>query len=165
MVHLGTPVVVLAFVLAACGGQAATSTGGDATQPSATAEATTVAVASSSLGDILVDGEGRTLYLFNSDEQGGPSTCYEGCAAAWPPLTGPAAAGAGADESLLSVTERDDGTQQVTYNGWPLYHYASDSAAGDTKGQGVGDVWFAVDAQGEAVTAAATDKPQGGRDY
>jgi predicted lipoprotein with Yx(FWY)xxD motif len=171
----------LAVVLAGCGGQAGTTAGDDAAAPSDDAATTapsdeamatepaaggeaTVAVASSSLGDILVDAEGMSLYVFLNDEQGGSSTCYDDCESAWPPLVGPAAAGDGADESLLSTTEREDGTQQVTYNGWPLYYYAADTKAGDTTGQGVGDVWFAVDPAGEAVKAAA-DKPEGGMDY
>ena len=82
----------------------------------------------------------------------GVSNCLDSCAATWPPLSGPAAAGAGADEALLGTSDRADGSVQVTYNGWPLYHFASDAAPGDTNGQGVGDVWYLVDAQGNAVT-------------
>lgn len=173
MVHKRLWLIVLALGVAACGGQAGTAGAGagDAAAPSEEAAASepaaegeaTVAVASSDLGDVLVDGEGKTLYLFLNDEQG-ESVCYDGCEQTWPPLLGPATAGAGADESLLSTVERKNGAQQVTYNGWPVYYYAADSAAGDTKGQGVGDVWFALDASGEAVKAAA-DKPAGGRDY
>ncbi len=72
-------------------------------------------------GTILVDGEGMTLYMFVPDAQG-PSTCEDDCLAAWPALTGPATAGEGVDEALLGTATRpDDGTEQVTYNGWPLY--------------------------------------------
>ncbi len=113
-------------------------------------EASEVEVASSDLGDILVDDEGNTLYLFLNDEQG-ESTCYDDCAENWPALAGPAEAGEGADESLLGTVERDDGTQQVTYNDWPLYYFAGDAQAGDVNGQGVGDVWFAVTPDGEQV--------------
>jgi predicted lipoprotein with Yx(FWY)xxD motif len=103
------------------------------------------------LGTILVDAEGLTLYLFAPDAQG-PSTCEADCLSAWPALAGPATAGEGVDESLLGTATRpDDGTEQVTYNGWPLYYYAQDNAPGDVRGQGVGDVWFVVDPAGEPV--------------
>lgn len=113
----------------------------------------TVMVADTDLGQILVDGEGRTLYLFTPDEQG-PSVCTDDCLANWPSLTGPATAGEGVDESLLGTAPRpDDGTEQVTYNGWPLYYFAADPNPGDINGQGVGDVWFVVTPEGEAVPA------------
>lgn len=80
----------------------------------------TVQVAASELGDILTDADGRTLYLFIPDGQG-PSVCNDGCAAAWPPLTGEPVAGDGTDAALFGTAERADGTTQATYNGWPLY--------------------------------------------
>lgn len=137
------------------GGGTATTAGGAGTsgtgaEPMGDA---TVMVAETDLGEILVDGEGRTLYLFTPDEQG-PSTCTADCLANWPSLTGPAAAGEGVDESLLGTAARpDDGSEQVTYNGWPLYYFAADPNPGDINGQGVGDIWFVVDAAGEAVPA------------
>lgn len=109
---------------------------------------TTVAMAESDLGSILVDAEGNTLYLFMPDAQG-DSTCYDDCATNWPALTGEASAGDGVDASLLGTTERTDGEIQATYNGWPLYYFANDAAPGDVNGQGVGDVWFVLDAAGE----------------
>jgi predicted lipoprotein with Yx(FWY)xxD motif len=117
----------------------------------------TVTVVESDLGEILADGDGRTLYLFTADD-GGTSTCYDDCAEAWPPLEAPdggPVAGDGVDEGLLGTTERDDGTEQVTYDGMPLYHFAGDSAPGDTNGQGVGGVWYVVEPGGDAVMAAA----------
>jgi predicted lipoprotein with Yx(FWY)xxD motif len=115
------------------------------------AEGATVAVAESDLGSILVDGQGSTLYLFTSDTPGEPSTCAEGCAAAWPALTGPVTAGEGVDEALLGTVADDDGTEQATYGGWPLYYYAEDTGPGDTAGQGVGGVWWVVDPEGNAI--------------
>lgn len=105
-------------------------------------------------GSILVDGEGMSLYLFTNDTQNsGASTCYDDCAVEWPPLTtdGDPTAGEGADASLLGTITRDDGTMQVTYNGWPLYYFHEDAAAGDTNGQDVGGVWFLVSPAGEAI--------------
>jgi predicted lipoprotein with Yx(FWY)xxD motif len=109
-----------------------------------------VEAAESDLGQILVGQEGLTLYVFLPDEQT-ESTCYDACAATWPPVEGEVGAGAGVDESMLGTTERDDGTTQATYNGWPLYYYASDSEPGDVTGQGVGDNWFVIDPAGEVV--------------
>ena len=117
---------------------------GSASDPAAA----TVAVASTSLGDVLVDGEGRTLYLFTND-QGGTSSCTGACASAWPSVevSGDPVAGDGVDEAKLATNA--DG--QVTYAGRPLYRYAADAKAGDVRGHGVGGVWFAVDAEGDPV--------------
>ena len=106
------------------------------------------------LGEILTDGAGFTLYLFTRDTQNaGTSTCTGGCLENWPPfiVDGEATAGEGVDEALLGVITLDDGTTQATYNGWPLYYYVDDLAAGDTTGQGVGDVWYALTPEGEQV--------------
>jgi predicted lipoprotein with Yx(FWY)xxD motif len=109
-----------------------------------------IAVETSDLGDILVDGEGMTLYVFDNDTDEN-STCYDDCEANWPPLTGEVTAGEGVDESLLGTSERENGDTQVTYAGKPLYYFAGDQAAGDTNGQAVGDIWWVVDAAGEAI--------------
>jgi predicted lipoprotein with Yx(FWY)xxD motif len=118
------------------------------------AEAEAISVESSDLGDILVDGEGRTLYVFDNDTDEN-STCYDDCEANWPPLTEEVEAGEGVDASLLSTSEREDGSAQVTYAGRPLYYFAADQAPGDTNGQGVGDVWWVVGPDGEAIESAA----------
>jgi predicted lipoprotein with Yx(FWY)xxD motif len=131
-----------------------TTTEADTTTTAAPEEdtASTVATADSDLGTILVDGEGNTLYLFMPDAQGAPTCVDDTCAPTWPALAGPASAGQGADDSLLATANRPDGSAQVTYNGWPLYRFSGDSAPGDTNGQGFGDIWFAVGADGNAVT-------------
>ena len=107
-------------------------------------DASLVAVAETpELGAYLTDAEGRTLYLFTPDTTAGESTCYDKCAEAWPPLA-PAEGmrlPAGVPGALETI-ERSDGTQQVAYNGIPLYSYAADDEAGDVYGQGVGGVWF-----------------------
>lgn len=109
-------------------------------------------VATSDLGQILVDGEGRTLYLFTPDEAGSP-TCYDSCAATWPPLLaeGDITVGAGLDDSDFSTATRTDGGDQVKIGNWPLYYYAGDAAPGDTNGQGVEGIWFVVSPSGEAI--------------
>lgn len=118
------------------------------------AEESTVTVGDSDLGEIVVDGEGATLYVFLAD-QGGESTCYDDCEANWPPLTvdGEPVAGEGVDGSLLGTAPREDGSSQVTLDGQPLYYFAADEAVGDTNGQGVGDVWFVVSPDGEPIQA------------
>lgn len=110
-----------------------------------------VTTAESSLGQILVDGEGKTLYMFTPDE-GGTPTCYDDCATAWPPLTtdGTPTAGPGVTATLTTV-DRTDGTKQVKAGEYPLYYFASDTAAGDTTGQGVGGKWFVVGPDGEPI--------------
>ena len=141
---------LFALVMAGCSDDGETD-GGAEPQPEETAEAT-VAVEDSDLGEIVVDAEGKTLYVFLADE-GSDSTCYDDCEAAWPPLTveGDPGAGEGVDAALLGTTEREDGSTQVTLDGHPLYYFASDATADDINGQGVGDVWYVVSPEGEAI--------------
>jgi predicted lipoprotein with Yx(FWY)xxD motif len=117
--------------------------------PSAAAGAE-IKLADSSLGQIIVDAQGKTLYMFTPDEAGTP-TCYDQCATAWPPLTGEVTAGAGLDASKLTVVDRTDGSKQVKYGNWPLYYFANDAAAGDVNGQGLNDKWYVVGADGEPI--------------
>ncbi len=119
-------------------------------------EEVTVELASTSLGDVLVDGDGMTLYMFDSDS-GGTSTCYDDCATAWPPLLveGDPVVGEGLDESLIGTVARDDGTMQVVYGDWPLYLWQNDAEPGDVTGQAVGDVWWVVGADGEPIREPA----------
>jgi len=120
--------------------------------PPATVAAAGLQVVSSSLGDILADSEGFTLYSFANDEPG-TSNCYGQCEAAWPPLyeelLGTPAPGI--DQAKLGTTTRDDGKVQVTYNGFPLYFFVQDQLPGDVKGQGSNDVWYVLNPAGEVV--------------
>ncbi|MGH2671627.1 MAG: COG4315 family predicted lipoprotein [Actinomycetota bacterium] len=124
--------------------------GGDGQSEEPTAA--TVAIEDTELGQIVVDAEGRTLYVFLVDE-GTDSTCYDDCEANWPPLTveGDPVAGEGVDGSLLGTTEREDGSTQVTLDGHPLYRFAADETPDDMNGQGIGEVWFVVSPGGEAI--------------
>jgi predicted lipoprotein with Yx(FWY)xxD motif len=148
--RLVAAIAVLLLTAAACSEEPAAGEG-DTADGGAAAEAT-VATADSDLGEIVVDAEGRTLYVFLADE-GGTSTCYDDCEASWPPLTvdGDPVAGEGIDASLLGTSPRDDGSTQVTLDGQPLYHFGADEAPGDTNGQGVGDVWYVVSPAGEPI--------------
>lgn len=127
-----------------------TTAAGDGEDGGEGQSAEAIEVANSELGRILVGPDGMTLYVFLADEES-ESTCYDACAATWPPLEGELEAGAGVDDNLLGSTERTDGTSQATYNGMPLYYYVNDSEPGDVTGQGVGDNWFVVDPAGEVV--------------
>ena len=118
--------------------------------PTPPADAVTVQVAEhDDLGAILVDESGRTLYLRTEDERN-QSNCAGDCAKAWPPLvtSGEALAGEGVTVQVLKTITRDDGSDQVTYNGWPLYYFAGDETTGEAKGQNAGDVWFVVSIYG-----------------
>lgn len=139
------------------GGAAAPKT--TAAKPAAGGVQATVKTATTPLGTILVDGQGRTLYLWEADT-GSSSTCDGACAQAWPPLTtsGAAAAAGGAKAGLLGASRRADGTMQVTYAGHPLYYYSGDTAAGDTSGQnsdGFGAEWYVVTPTGAADKKAS----------
>ena len=115
----------------------------------------TVKTRSSSLGKILVDAQGRTLYLFEKDK-GNRSACNGQCATFWPPLItkGKPIAAAGAKASLLGTTRRNNGSMQVTYAGHPLYRFAEDTKPGDTKGEGsklFGASWYVVTPAGKKI--------------
>ncbi|MBI2887298.1 MAG: LPXTG cell wall anchor domain-containing protein [Chloroflexi bacterium] len=113
--------------------------------------------ASAEFGNILTDASGRTLYLFTRDEKN-KTNCADRCAQIWPPLltAGAPTASGSATASLLGFIMREEGSTQVTYNGWPLYYYAPDDKPGDTKGQNVGGVWYVLSPAGEGVRAAVT---------
>lgn len=159
--------ILAAVALAACGSTAASPSVAAPVTPSPQAAtpspapdesspaagAVTVMVATSDLGQILVDGEGRTLYLFTPDEPTGNPTCYDACAQQWPALLaeGEVTVGPGLDDSDFSTATRTDGGDQVKIGTWPLYYFASDAAPGDTNGQGVGGVWYVVSPAGEAI--------------
>jgi predicted lipoprotein with Yx(FWY)xxD motif len=118
--------------------------------------AATVMTASTKLGRILVDGDGRTLYLFEKD-QPNQSACSGACAAAWPVLqsSGTPRAGSQVQASMLGMIKRGDGTTQATYNRHPLYYYSGDTQPGQQNGQGLdafGARWFVVTTAGNAKT-------------
>jgi predicted lipoprotein with Yx(FWY)xxD motif len=157
-------VPLVALAVAACGGGGAATAASPA--KTSTGAPATVGVASSSLGSILVNSSGRTLYLFKGDV-GGKSACSGACAAAWPPLvaTGKPTAGSGLTAAKLGTITRSDGAQQVTYNGHPLYLFVNDRKAGQTNGQGVtafGAAWFALTPAGTQASAPASSSGGGG---
>jgi predicted lipoprotein with Yx(FWY)xxD motif len=120
-----------------------------------TGETTIKASLSDNYGPILVDADGVAVYIYSKDTQNGTtSACTdEACTKDWSPVTtqGEPVAGAGAIQKLLGTITRDDGTMQVTYNGWPLYYFSGDKAADSTNGQGHEGSWFLVAPSGKAI--------------
>jgi predicted lipoprotein with Yx(FWY)xxD motif len=143
--------IASAAVLATLASTVATT----AASQAAHAKGPVVSTAATSLGRILVDAHGHTLYLFEKDKNG-KSACSGACAGAWPPLiaTAKPRAGTGAKASRLGTTKRADGRLQVTYNHHPLYTFVKDTAKGQTNGEGLdafGAEWYALSATGAKV--------------
>jgi predicted lipoprotein with Yx(FWY)xxD motif len=155
MSRFGVLALALFFPLAvaACGGGGATAS--RAPVKTSRGQAVTVGASNTSIGRILVDSQGRTLYLFKLDS-GSRSECLGACASAWPPLTahGNPTVGGGTDASLVATIHRPGGALQVTYNRHPLYLFAHDEKPGDVNGEGLtafGAPWFAVSPAGNEV--------------
>jgi predicted lipoprotein with Yx(FWY)xxD motif len=144
-------IVFAGLMLAALAGTTAAAA---APAPSASGPAV-VMTKTGPAGTYLVDGTGRSLYLFAVDTNG-KSMCSGPCAQAWPPLTtkGKPTAGMGVTASKLTTTTRSDGSTQVVYAGHPLYFFAGDTSAGATNGQGInnfGGLWWLVSPAGTAI--------------
>ncbi|QKG23247.1 COG4315 family predicted lipoprotein [Actinomadura verrucosospora] len=113
------------------------------------------------LGQVLVDGKGRTLYLFAADPPN-RSTCFGACASIWPPVTtqGRPGTSGGVQPGLLTTVARSDGPRQIVYAGHPLYYYQADTGSGEAQGQGItqfGSPWFALTPQGQIKTTGSAD--------
>ena len=160
------------FVIAACSSSSSpTSSGGAAS--SATPASSAPAAGGSALktakiggATVVTNGKGFTLYWFVPDTAT-TSKCNGSCASFWPPVKGPATAGAGVTGKLGTIT-RSDGSMQATYNGHPLYTYVADSAPGQAKGNGLnlnGGVWHEVTVSGAAALAPSGSAGAGGGGY
>jgi len=154
---IGVVVLGLAGLTACGGGDDSGSGSGSGTAPSTSqaagggAKLATADVAG--LGKVVVDGNGRTVYVFDKDTSG-KSNCEGDCLAKWPAV----AAGDGTpqldgiDASVVGTVTRSDGSKQLTLDGLPIYLFASDAKAGDAKGQAVGGIWWVVGADGKKIT-------------
>ena len=159
----GIAVAALAILLTGCTGAGDTTeppadNGTTEESPDTTAPETGGAelmTADSEIGEIVVDADGMTVYMFDSDTQGsGTSTCEGACATNWPAVTtdseeAPAVEGVTGEVGTMTGV---DGETQLTLNGWPLYYFAGDSAPGDTNGQGQGGIWWVLDPAGEKIS-------------
>jgi predicted lipoprotein with Yx(FWY)xxD motif len=142
-VWFGAGLALLLLIVAACSSSSATASPSTVAPPSLAGAMMIGTTHSASDGDYLTGPTGMTLYTLNTDSAG-VSTCVSAdCAPNWPPLV-PAAlvTGPAGSTGVFGSMTRPDGSLQVTYNGWPLYYYAGDSAVGDTNGQGKLGVWF-----------------------
>jgi predicted lipoprotein with Yx(FWY)xxD motif len=148
-------------VLALAGCSAPNGSGAGGTVPSSvppvTSAGTELSVAASGLGDIIVDGQGMTAYVFDKDVPGsGTSACVGDCLTSWPPVVtnseSPTVDGVTGEIGTIPWL---DGSFQVTVNGWPLYTFAGDASTGETNGQGKNSVWWAVSPSGERITTPA----------
>ena len=150
------------MLAAACGSTATTTAGTSPTK--ATTPGGVLGVATTSLGPVLVDNKGLTVYLLTADSPG-HSSCAAVCLQFWPPVSAPAGSAAPSVQGVsaaLAVTKATSGASMLTAGGWPLYTFAADKAPGDVNGQGkksFGGTWYAVSPSGIAVKATPTSPP------
>ena len=161
--------LLTSLVLAGCGSGGSNSSGSSAPPKTASGQPATFGVTNGGLGKILVNSQGRTLYLFGKDS-GTTSACTGACAGNWPPLraNGKPTLGTGADASLVGTIQRADGKPQVTYNGHPLYLFKGDKQPGDTNGEGLtafGGTWYVLSSSGNQVVAQSPSSGGGGYGY
>jgi predicted lipoprotein with Yx(FWY)xxD motif len=154
-----TPAASSPAVTAGSPPASATAPAGSVSPPAATESADVdLMTASSSAGNIVVDGKGMSVYFFTKDvKDSGTSACTDACLTAWPPVTTTADTPKveGVTGTVGTITT-PDGAKQVTLNGLPLYYFAKDTKAGDVLGQGVNDVWYLADPSGEMIKMGAS---------
>ena len=151
-----------ALLLAACGGSSAGS-GVGTTLPPSVAPGALVGTASTSVGTVLVEAQGKTVYVFAADSPG-HSNCTGSCLTYWPPVPAPARLPTPPADVTARIGElkRSDGTRQLTVDGWPVYTYTGDTAPGTTTGQGVnasGGLWWVVSPSGDQITSTTSSSP------
>jgi predicted lipoprotein with Yx(FWY)xxD motif len=159
-----------ALALAGCSGGSGSTTGGsgDTAPASGGADAgssndgDTLSTTSSSLGKIVVDGKGMTVYYYGKDTKGETaSACTGGCLAQWPPVTASGTPKVSGITGTVGTIDGPNGGKQVTIDGLPIYLFAGDSKAGDVNGQLVGNAWWAVAPDGAKITKAASGSSGG----
>ncbi|MBU6422806.1 MAG: hypothetical protein KGJ98_13755 [Chloroflexota bacterium] len=153
-------VAAVALALSACGGGSTGASSAPSASSTASAPAGGVRISSTTiagLGSVLVDAQGRTLYIFEPDAHA-KVTCVADCAKIWPPafLSAGQKASATGDvkQSMLGSAADPDGGDVITYGGWPLYTYVGDSSAGQHNGQALnlnGGLWYVISPSGTVV--------------
>ena len=167
LLKLSLPATAIAasLLIAACGSSSSSSTTNSAaaTQPAAQttsspSSAAVVKTASSSLGTILVDSQGMTLYHLSGEQNGKFICTSSACVGVWHPLIAPASGAPSGEGVTLGTVKRPEGTVQVTYKGTPLYTFTGDQQSGETKGQGIKDVgtWSVITTGSSGAHAAST---------
>jgi predicted lipoprotein with Yx(FWY)xxD motif len=156
----------LGLLLAACGGDDSSSSNSSATTSAKTAAATTAVVVKSgttTLGKVLTNDQGKTLYVFDKDKPGEKTpACTGACAKLWPPVmttTAKPAVAKGLDAEDYGSITLSDGTKQATAYGMPLYTYSLDMAPGQTNGQGLLKLWYAAGTNGHQIGGTAANSP------
>jgi predicted lipoprotein with Yx(FWY)xxD motif len=156
--------------LTACGGGNGYSSSGSGNSAPASPSASEPAAGTAKLGvatvgsygKVVVDGNGRTVYVFDKDTHG-TSNCSGDCLAQWPPV--PAGNGTaqltGIEPSLITTITRSDGSKQLAINGMPLYRFAKDSNAGEANGQAVLGLWWVVAPNGTKITTQPSSSGNG----
>jgi predicted lipoprotein with Yx(FWY)xxD motif len=155
--------VAAALLAAACGSSSPGSGGTSGASSSPASSGSALKTTQISGVTVLTNAKGFTLYWFVPDTST-KSNCNGSCAQIWPPVTGPATAGAGVTGKLGTIT-RSDGSTQATYDGHPLYTYTADTAPGQATGNGInasGGVWHEVTASGAAAAASSASPSSGG---
>lgn len=159
--------LAIAALASACGG-GGNSYGGSSSTPQQPSAAGTVGTRSTSVGTILTNGAGDTLYAFAADKKG-VSRCADSCLTYWPPVTSAKAPKAASDVTAhLGTITGTDGATQLTVDGWPMYTYVGDHGPGDTAGQGLdesGGLWWVVRPDGtwiKASSASSSSSSSGG---
>jgi predicted lipoprotein with Yx(FWY)xxD motif len=153
--------LAVALLAAACSSSpsgASSTTAPTKTQAQSGTQTTVNVATVGSLGQVLTGPDGHTLYLLTT-EKDGSIQCTGSCAAIWPPLlvTGSSTPSAASGTTgAVGTVARPGGGTQVTYDGHPLYYYASDSASGQANGQGIDGVWFAVTPAGSAASSSSS---------
>ncbi|MBR7834757.1 hypothetical protein KDL01_15890 [Actinospica durhamensis] len=178
---VAVPAALIMAAAAACSSSSGPSTGPSTTPATPATSITASGVGSgstagtaaltvtgnSTLGQIVTNGQGVTVYRYDLDTvNSGTSACTGSCATAWPPVTVTGSGTpvvSGVSQSLVGEITRSDGTKQLTIAGWPLYTYAGDSGPGSANGQGSGGIWWAVTPTGaKATSSTAGSSPSTG---
>lgn len=169
-------VPIAALLAAACGSSSHTTTTSAKTSTSSASSSSSTKVTISTktikpYGAVLVNSAGRTLYVFAPDKAK-KVTCVSGCAAIWPPAklsAGAKAVGAGGVKASLLGSDPDpSGGRVVTYSGWPLYSYVTDTAPGVAHGQGLnssGGLWYVISPSGKVIKSKGSSSSGSGSGY
>ena len=151
------PLVAAGFLLSACGSSSSSSSNSAAPKPASNGSSSALVktASNSRLGTILVNAQGFTLYRLSGEHAGKFICTSSACTRTWHPLTVAAGSKPSGSVGSLGMVKRPNGTEQVTYQGMPLYTFAQDQAPGQANGQGIKDVgtWTAVTASGRSGSA------------